>query len=130
MTNTLEATKMQTLWCQNGKHEWAKPSGRGRPPHHCPEHKPAPGPKLAPEERVQRRVEGKQAKREEAARRQAERQAQEIQRAATQLPDALEEYFSSLDRAMKASTENFAREMGKCDRLQDTVLSLSRLARL
>lgn len=34
----LHGMKTVTLWCQAGKHEWERPSQRGRRPLHCPEH--------------------------------------------------------------------------------------------
>jgi hypothetical protein len=28
----------QDLWCEPGRHEWRRPSQRGRPPRACPQH--------------------------------------------------------------------------------------------
>jgi hypothetical protein len=36
------ATKMVKLWCENGKHNWKRPSQRGKRPHNCPKHQPEP----------------------------------------------------------------------------------------
>lgn len=36
----MSETKMMTLWCEGGEHEWTRESRRGRPPLHCPEHTP------------------------------------------------------------------------------------------
>lgn len=35
-------TKIQTLHCQPGDHEWTREPKRGRAPVHCPEHAPEP----------------------------------------------------------------------------------------
>jgi hypothetical protein len=37
-------SKTQSLYCQSGKHEWQRPSQKGRKPLHCPNHLPAQGP--------------------------------------------------------------------------------------
>lgn len=47
--------KMKTLTCEGPpKHEYERPSGRGRPPRYCDEHRPAkPEPKQKPERQTQ-----------------------------------------------------------------------------